>query len=250
MQNSELAEVQQCFRHHILKWYTQSGYDVRAHEKQIEFYCTGWATRLRQCFAPSHPILESTPPIRVHDVGCGFGHLSLCLAVKFPSSLVTASDISSSYYAVGQAVALELGLSNIRFVSRRIDQLTADDAADVVVASNMLNYFPNRRARSHALESLANITSVGGRLGLYFPHFFVTHEPFTSTPGLHFLPSSLRRVITKRMNKRNLDDVRSPSILFVRRKLENLGLELTYRSHKWPRTLVTPHVGMEFRRPR
>lgn len=249
MSDVRLDEVREHFRLRVVGWYKESGIDTVAQAKQIEFYCTGSELRLRQCFSPSAPVLEAAPPDRILDVGCGFGYVALHLAVAFPSSRVVACDVSSTYFQVAEAVAAETGLTNLQFMVQGAEQLTSDDAAELVVASNMLNYFPTAQSRRRALTGLASATAARGRLGLFFPHFFVTHEAFTLIPGLHFMPARLRRAVTSRRGLRNLDDVRSPSISFVKRVLQAQGLELEFQSDAWPRTWLRRHVGMEFRRP-
>jgi tRNA G46 methylase TrmB len=77
---------------------------------------------------------------RILDVGCGPGVHSCFIAEQLPEAEVIGADISREGIAVGQDLALELGLTNVRFVQADFHTLSSNTIggkADLVLASTV-----------------------------------------------------------------------------------------------------------------
>lgn len=243
---SMLSKAQYLFKELIDEWYLNRGFDLTLQSKQIDFYTYQADKRFYQIFGVK--MSDCSPiPKKVLDVGCGFGHISLQMAITWPNAEISAQDISDEFFRVSQKVAQEMQIDNIKFKINSAQNLSKVDAADLVVSSNMLNYFPRRQELQNALHGMALSTKPNGRLGLYFPHFFTIREPFSNIPFLHFFPPLVRDLMVKRTGRRdNLRDVKSPSIVRVIWELKKNGLQLERKSLKWPKSIFSKYVSMSF----
>lgn len=241
-------DFQTIFRSHLESWYREADLDLEANRAQIEFYVTGPQLRFQQMFG--REANTDMSPNSVLDIGCGFGHIALYTAMLWPTTIVRARDLDSRYFEVGLRTAEALGISNIEFKEQTAQQLGPQDEAELVVACNMLNYFPDRSERMKVIANLATVTKAGGSLGLYFPHFWTLKEAFTGFPGLQLMPRRIQTLVAKKTGKRSsLMDVHSPAIGEVVRTLNREGLVLRQKSSRWPVSIRQSHVGMYFTKP-
>ena len=105
------------------------------------------------------------PGCRVLDVACGPGTVARLAAVRVsPSGQVTACDLSPAMLAVAQAKAPPAGAAPITYHQCPADGLeVADDAFDVALCQQGLQFFPDRVA---ALAEMRRALKAGGRAGV------------------------------------------------------------------------------------
>lgn len=127
------------------------------------------------------------------ELGCGWGSLTLWMASQFPDSHVTAVSNSSSQRHHIESRALELGLSNLRVITRDVNELELDARFDRVVSVEMFEHVRNYR---QLLERIAQWMKPDARLFVHiFCHRFLAY-PFESEGegnwmGRHFFTGGL-----------------------------------------------------------
>jgi SAM-dependent methyltransferase len=135
--------------------------------------------------------------LRVADLGCGFGALSLCFAVA--GAEVVGVDPKSGRSAVAAAIADELSLP-ASFQRGWLQGLVLpDESFDIAVLNNSLCYIVPREDRRRALEHTFRILAPGGWAVLRNPSRMAPSDPFTGMPLIHQLPPGLARRLTRRM---------------------------------------------------
>ncbi|MEF7615900.1 cyclopropane-fatty-acyl-phospholipid synthase family protein [Aquincola sp. MAHUQ-54] len=103
---------------------------------------------------------------RVLELGCGWGSLSLWMAARFPRSEITALSNSRSQRETIEAQAREQRLSNLRVVTRDINDFDTPDRFDRIVSVEM---FEHLRNWPRAFANVARWLQPGGR---FFMHVF------------------------------------------------------------------------------
>jgi len=143
--------------------------------------------------------------LRVADLGCGFGSLSLVFAVAGAS--VVGVDPNIDRASVSGAIAHHLGL-DAQFRRGWAEDLVLDDeSVDLVVLNNSLCYVTGRSERRRALRHAWRVLGRGGWALLRNPSRMAPVDPFTGLPLVHQLPPSLaRRLVARRTPRRS--DVR------------------------------------------
>jgi len=103
---------------------------------------------------------------RILELGCGWGSLSLYLAEKFPDSRITAVSNSDSQrqFITGQAASR--GLSNLRVLTRDMNDFDIDQRFDRIVSVEMFEHMRNYR---HLFGRVARWLNSDGR---FFLHIF------------------------------------------------------------------------------
>lgn len=100
------------------------------------------------------------PGMRVFDVGCGPGDVSIAAArLVGPTGSVTAVDAQASILDLAALRAAEAGLSTITFRHATIEELTAPEPFDAVIGRLILMHLPDPVA---ALRRLAGLVRPGG----------------------------------------------------------------------------------------
>jgi ubiquinone/menaquinone biosynthesis C-methylase UbiE len=100
------------------------------------------------------------PGMRVLDVGCGVGDVSL-LARSFvgPSGSVLGVDRSADSLVLARRRAQQAGFANVEFVEASLDSLSAQGPFDALVGRLILLYLPDPAA---ALQRLLGLVRPGG----------------------------------------------------------------------------------------
>ena len=124
-------------------------------------------------------ITDAAGPLRVLDMGCGWGSFSLYCAARFPQAAVTGVSNSASQreFIMGQAAAR--GLTNLRIVTCDINAFDgAGGGFDRVVSIEMMEHCKNYEL---LLQRVASWMAPSGR---FFVHIFThKHTPFHYTTG-------------------------------------------------------------------
>jgi cyclopropane-fatty-acyl-phospholipid synthase len=108
-----------------------------------------------------------TDGMRVLDLGCGWGSLSLYMAEKFPGSQFTAVSNSSPQGDFIRARATDRGLTNLTVHTADMNTFTPDEKFDRVVSIEMFEHMKNYQ------ELLKRIASWLKPEGALFVHIFV-----------------------------------------------------------------------------
>ena len=101
-----------------------------------------------------------TPGMKVLDVGCGAGDVSL-LAAEFvgETGSVLGVDNNPSVIQIAQARVQQAGLPQVSFLAAAIGDLTLDESYDAIVGRLILEHLPLRTA---SLEQLLHSLRPGG----------------------------------------------------------------------------------------
>ncbi len=112
--------------------------------------------------------------MRILELGCGWGSLSLWMARQFPRSRITAVSNSHSQRDYIQSQAQQRGLPNLQVITCDMNQFDTGDRFDRVVSVEMFEHMRNWQELFRRVRGWLN---PGGR---FFMHVFV-HR---STPYL------------------------------------------------------------------
>jgi cyclopropane-fatty-acyl-phospholipid synthase len=104
--------------------------------------------------------------MRVLELGCGWGSLTLDVAARFPNASVVAVTNSRPQRDYVTAAAAERGLANVRVVVADMNQFAADGRFDRIVSVEM---FEHLRNYAEAFRRVASWLEPDGRL---FMHIF------------------------------------------------------------------------------
>jgi len=107
--------------------------------------------------------------LRILELGCGWGSLSLWMAEKFPGARVTGVSNSATQKQFIDAEAARRGLRNLKILTRDMNVFDTDETFDRVVSVEMFEHMKNYRA---LLAKIARWLTPGGKL---FVHIF-THR--------------------------------------------------------------------------
>ena len=114
--------------------------------------------------------------MRILELGCGWGSLTLFMAKKFPNAKIVAISNSASQKIHIDSEAKKRGLGNIQIMTRDISQLESlaleFDSFDRVVSIEMFEHFKNYEI---LLSKISDVLAPGGKL---FIHIF-THKDYT-----------------------------------------------------------------------
>ncbi len=103
---------------------------------------------------------ELKPDMRLLDVGCGPGSITIGLAERLPQGEVIGIDTSEPTLAQAAADAEARGIKNLRYETGNVYELAfEDDSFDVVYAHQVLQHLGNRQA---ALAEMLRVVKPGG----------------------------------------------------------------------------------------
>jgi ubiquinone/menaquinone biosynthesis C-methylase UbiE len=130
---------------------------------------------------------DSIAGLRVLDLGCGFGAMSLYLAAQ--GGVVTGIDPITSRLQVGRAVAAEHDLP-AEFETGWMEDLALPDASfDLAIQNNSLCYIVSAEDRGRALRETRRVLRPGGYLIVRNPNRWHPLDQFTGLPLLQLLPA-------------------------------------------------------------
>jgi cyclopropane-fatty-acyl-phospholipid synthase len=104
--------------------------------------------------------------MRILDLGCGWGSLSLWLAERFPQAQILGVSNSATQRAFIERRAHDRELDNLRILTRDANELELDERFDRIVSVEMLEHVRNYQ---RMFERLAGFLAPGGRV---FVHVF------------------------------------------------------------------------------
>jgi SAM-dependent methyltransferase len=185
--------------------------------------------------------------VDVVDLGCGFGGLSLYLAVA--GARVVGVDPNAERFGVAERLAARFGL-DARFVQGWMEELPLDDQAfDVAVMNNSLCYLVGRADRRRALGHALRVLRPGGWLVIRDPARAAPLDPFSGLPLVHQLPRRLARGVVRAAG-RHRSDVRLRTRPAARRELRAAGFdEVRARRIDEPRLRPRRYQHLAARRP-
>jgi cyclopropane-fatty-acyl-phospholipid synthase len=104
--------------------------------------------------------------MRILDLGCGWGSLTLWLAERYPAARITAVSGSHRQRAVIESAREQFGLENVEVVTADVGEFTPAERFDRVLSVEMFEHMRNWR------ELLARIASWLRPDGRLFVHVF------------------------------------------------------------------------------
>ena len=131
--------------------------------------------------------------MRILDLGCGWGALTLWVAERYPNSTVVAVSNSASQKYVIEARARASGLANVRVLTADVNDLNLDARFDRVISVEM---FEHVRNYSKLLGRIAGWLAPQGKLFVHiFCHRYLMY-PFETDGdanwmGRHFFTGGL-----------------------------------------------------------
>lgn len=103
---------------------------------------------------------KSNPNLKLLDVGCGSGSITIELAKMIPNGQLTGLDISGAILESAEVHAERAGVSNITFVKGDVHDLPFPDGAfDVVHTHQAVAHFQDH---ARAIKELVRVTKKGG----------------------------------------------------------------------------------------
>jgi cyclopropane-fatty-acyl-phospholipid synthase len=109
--------------------------------------------------------------MKILDLGCGWGSLSLYLAEKFPACKITAVSNSKTQQAYIQESSYRQGFPNIKVLAADVQEFETDEEFDRILSIEMMEHFRNYRA---LLKKISAWMTPSARL---FIHIF-THRHY------------------------------------------------------------------------
>ena len=108
--------------------------------------------------------------MRILELGCGWGSLTLWMAENYPNSQITAVSNSTSQKAFIESRADALGISNVEVITADMNQFEAPSRYDRVVSVEM---FEHMRNHEELLRRISHWLAPKGKL---FVHIFCHRE--------------------------------------------------------------------------
>lgn len=183
--NEQHYEVDARFYEHVLgkaKKYSSALYPPKTKVSDAASLLDSAEESMLRVYAERAQITAQSGPLRVLDLGCGWGSVSLWFAENFPNIEVVGLSNSNSQreYIMGEAKARNL--SNLKILTGDINTFTLPDDIpkfDRVISIEMFEHMKNYQALLSKISTSFLVPS-----GLLFVHIFV-HD---KTP-YHFIDS-------------------------------------------------------------
>ena len=173
--------------------------------------------------------------LRLLDLGCGFGALSVFFAAQ--GAVVTGVDSVESRLHVGRSVAAAHNLA-AEFRHGRMEDLDLDDESfDLAVQNNSLCYLVSRSDRRAALAETRRVLKPGGSLVIRNPNRWNALDQFTGIPAIQLLPPGQTARLAGLL-RRPRSEVRVVSPLEATRELRQAGFvdvaHVASPASRWP----------------
>ena len=138
-----------------------------------KYSCCYWPQDAATLDAAEEAALETTAEraeinngMRILELGCGWGSLTLWMASRYPKSEITAVSNSASQREYIYDQARKRGLSNLRIITADMNDFDIDESFDRVVSVEMFEHMRNYR------ELFAHISRWLVPGGKFFMHIF------------------------------------------------------------------------------
>ena len=117
---------------------------------------------------------EITDGMRILELGCGWGSLSLAMAKRFPKSQIVSVSNSAPQKAFIDSEAKKRGLTNLMVLTRDVSKLETlaveFPSFDRVVTVEMMEHFKNYKM---LLQKISDVLTPDGK---FFTHIFTSKE--------------------------------------------------------------------------
>ena len=220
----EFRSIADSLREEVVRYYRSRGENLsgRAGDRTLETNSSLVESRgglllhiLEQAGGP-----RSVEGLRIVDLGCGLGALSVFFAAH--GATVVGLDRDRSRMEVGAAVAGRYGLG-VEFLAGSMQRLDLPDGAfDLAVQNNSLCYLVPREDRARALSEAWRVLRPGGWLLMHNPNRWTPVDQFSGLPAITFLPSSAATRVARALSKPR-SRVRLTSPLEAKRELRRAG---------------------------
>jgi SAM-dependent methyltransferase len=220
----DFSPIADSLRSHVLSFYEERGESLdgpagvntlETNSGYVERRATPLLETLRRVTGR-----DSIDGLRLLDLGCGFGALSVFFAGQ--GAVVTGIDPIADRLEVGRAVAGEHGLP-VEFAKGRMEKLDfADETFDLAIQNNSLCYIVDREDRRSALAETARVLAPGGFLVIRNPNRWHPRDQFTRLPLIPLLPARAATRLSERLG-RPRSEVRLVSPLEAKRELKRAG---------------------------
>jgi cyclopropane-fatty-acyl-phospholipid synthase len=152
---------------------------------QLKYSCAFWNANTKDLAAAEEAMLDLTcrracltDGQDVLELGCGWGSLSLFMALRFPNSRILAVSNSHSQKQFIDAEAARRGLANLTVVTADMNDFSTDSQFDRIVSVEM---FEHMRNYAELLRRIASWSRPGA---LLFVHVF-SHSRFAYPYEVH-----------------------------------------------------------------
>ena len=140
---------------------------------QLKYSCCWWDDRVGTLAEAEHAALERTAAhagiengMRILELGCGGGALSLWMASRFPGSRIIGVSNSAGQRECIMAESARLGITNLEIVTADMNAFIPTGRFDRIVSVEMFEHMRNYHV---LLDRIAGWLAPGGRL---FVHVF------------------------------------------------------------------------------
>jgi SAM-dependent methyltransferase len=220
----DFTPIADSLRSRVLEFYATRGesLDGQAGENTLETnsgFVERRATPLLQTLVQITG-LDSIEGLRLIDLGCGFGAMSVFFAQQ--GAMVTGIDPIADRLEVGRAVAAEHDLP-VEFSQGWMEKLEfADESFDLAIQNNSLCYLVDRGDRHSALTETARVLGPGGLVVIRNPNRWHPRDQFTGFPLISLLPPDAATRLAGRLG-RPRSEVRLVSPPEAKRELRRAG---------------------------
>jgi cyclopropane-fatty-acyl-phospholipid synthase len=154
----------------------------------LKYSSCWWPNQVNDLADAEHAALKVTceragiaPGMRILELGCGWGSLTLWMADRFPDCRIVAVSNSASQRAHICAQALHRNLTNVEVITCDMNQFDIDERFDRIVSVEMFEHMRNYRK---LLRRVHDWLRPGGRLFLHiFCHRATPYEFEDQGPG-------------------------------------------------------------------
>ena len=125
----------------------------------LKYSCCFWRDGVSDLETAERDALEITcqnaqlfDGMKILELGCGWGSLSLFMAERYPNSQITSVSNSSSQRAFIQQKAAERGLDNLTVLTADMNDFSTSERFDRVVSVEMFEHMRNHRALTNRIR--------------------------------------------------------------------------------------------------